>query len=312
MRQTYRTKSDAGFTLTELLVAILVLLPVMAAAVRLFSVGVNQHATGQSGIDANQEARVAFEIMGTEIAQAGSHPDVATTISGQINASITAQSISVASTAGFNVGDDVDVDSPPNDEIVRLTRVSGGTLTGVFRFSHAPNAPIRLSAMPYTTGVISPAGLAPSSSLAVTRIQFFGHIQGNDSDPAQNDPTLQYVEYAYDSANNQITRSITPVNQTTRNSALSFIRNIRPGSVQFTLNTDDLGIVTSVDVAFTVRSTLKSGTQYQETPISARISIPSAIAASSLLRELQLFQGLYELPPTPPAITTWASLTGTQ
>jgi Tfp pilus assembly protein PilW len=311
MKQTFRIKSDSGFTLTEFVVAILVLLPVMAAAVTLFSVGAKQQATGQSGIDANQETRVALEIMGTEIAQAGSHPDVATTISSQINASLTAQSIPVASTAGFNVGDDVDVDAPPNDEIVQLIGVSGSTITGIFRYSHTPNAPIRLSAMPYTTGVICPTGMAPSSSLTVTKVKFFGHIQGNDSDPTRNNPAIQYVEYAYDSANNQITRSSTPVTQTTKNPALSFIRNIQPGSVQFTLNADDLGVITSVDVAFAVRSSLKSGAKYQETPISSRISVPSAIAASSLMRELQLFQGLYGLPPTPPAIRTWASLTGT-
>lgn len=311
MNRTYRIKSEAGFTLMELLVSILVLLPVMGAAVAMFSMAANQHATGQSGIDANQEARVALEIMTTEIAQAGSHADVGTIAPNQINPSISAQSVHVASTTGFNVGDDVDVGFPPNDEIVQLTGVSSSTLTAVFRFAHGPNTPIRLSAMPYTGGVIPPTGMAPNSSLAVTTLSFFGHIRGNNSDPAQDDPTVQYVEYAYDSANNQITRSITPITQTSRNPALPFIRNVRPGSVQFTLNTDDLGVVTSAIVAFTARSSLKSGSKYQETPFSSRISIPSAISASSLLREYQLFRGLYRLPPTPSVINTWAGLTET-
>lgn len=307
MKQTYGIKSETGFTLTELMVSMLVLLPVMGAAVTLFSVGANRHATGQSGIDANQEARVGLEIMTTELAQASSHADVATLTSDAINPSLNAQSVRVASTAGFTAGDDIDVGVPPNDEIVQLTGVTGSTLTAVFRFSHSANTPIRLSAMPYVNGVIRPTGMAPSSSLAVTALRFFGHIRGNNSDQSQNDPTIQYVEYAYDSANSQITRSVTPITQTTKNPALPFIRNVRPGSVQFTLNTDDLGVVTSANVAFTVRSSLKSGSKYQETPLSSRVSVPSAISASALLREYQMYRGLYRLPPTPSIISSWAT-----
>jgi len=308
MIQTFTMKSEKGFTLMELLVSILVLLPVMAAAVSLFSLGAKQHSQGQSGIDANQEARVALAIMATELSQAGSHSDVSTTALEQINPSVTAQSIRVASTAGFTIGDDIDV----GEEIVQLTGVSSSALTGVFRYSHTPNTPVNLSAMPYPTGVIPPTGMAANSSLSVTTLRFFGHIRGNNSDPTQNDPTIQYVEYVYDGTNNQITRSATPVTQTAKNPAVSFVRNLRPNSVQFTLNTDSVGVVTAVSVAMVTRSSVKTGSsQYQETPLFSRISIPSTITGSALLREYQLYRGLYKLPPTPPVISTWASTTVT-
>ena len=304
--QKFPVQSETGFSFMELLVSMVVLIPVMAAAIGMFSVGASHHAIGQNAIDVSQDARTAMEMMTTEIAQAGSHADVRTIAPSTIVNSMTAQSVQVESTAGFTAGDYVDVDVEPNDEIVQLTAVSGTRLTGVFRLDHGPNTPIRLPAMPYVTGIIPPSGLGPNSSATVTTLRFFGHIQGSNSDANENDPTVHYVEYGYDSANEQITRSITPITQSTKNPALPFVRNVKPSSVRFTLNTDVLGVVTSANIAMTVKNSVKSGTKYQEAPLASRITIPSAIAASELLWEYQHYRGLYPLPPTPSIVRTWA------
>jgi len=290
----------------ELLVSMVVLIPVMAAAVGMFSVGASHHAIGQNAIDVNQDARTAMEMMSIEIAQAGSHADVSTVASSSIVNSMTAQSVQVQSAAGFTAGDYVDVDVDPNSEIVQLTAVSGNRLTGVFRLDHGPDTPIRLPAMPYLTGIIPPPGLGANSSTTVTTLRFFGHIQGSNGDANENDPTVHYVEYNYDSANERITRSITPITQATKNPAVPFVRNVKTGSVRFTLNTDVLGVVTSASIAVTVKNSIKSGTQYQEVPLASRITIPSTIAASELLWEYQRYRGLYPLPPTPSIVRTWA------
>jgi len=298
MKNVLDAKTESGFSVMEMLVSICILIPVMGAAVGLFSLGASQHSTEQTSIESTQEARAAFEMMTTEIAQAGAHGDVATTISVAFGANAAAQPVRVASTVGFAVGDYVDVDTGSDHELVQLTAVGGDTITGVFRTSHQQNKPVRLFALPYATGVLS-NGLAPNSTRTSSSICFYGDILGNS--------TVQYVEYNYNAGTNQITRSITPITQNTPSAAVVLVNNIKPNSAQFTINTDSRGIVTSAVVAMTVQNTVKSGGKYQETELASRITIPSAIAASALLYENYRFGGFNHIPPTPENVTQWAS-----
>jgi hypothetical protein len=204
----------------------------------------------------------------------------------------------VDSTAGFSVGDWVDVGTGTNSESVKLTAVTETSIRGVFLSSHSSGDPVRLYALPYVTGVIPPTGMGANAQGTATTLRFFGDING--------DSTVQYVEYVLDGANNQITRSITPVGQGSKGPAIPFIRNIAPGSVQFTLYSDVLGVITSVDVAFTVQNSSR-GAQNQLTQLASKATIPSTIAASALTFELLQFQGINRLPSTPPQVTTWAS-----
>ncbi|MDM7997293.1 MAG: type II secretion system protein [Acidobacteriota bacterium] len=299
MKHITGLKLEHGFTMTELLISIVILIPIMGAAVSLFSTGAEQQASEQNSIDANQEARSALQMMSTEIAQAGSHGDVSTVTTGSVSASSSAQALSVASTAGLTVGDWVDVDYGADHEMVQITAIGNNSISGVFRTGHTSGKPVRLFAMPFTSGVIPPAGMAASTSSAVTTLRFFGDIN--------SDATLQYVEYNYDSANNQITRSITPVTQSNKNAALPLIRNLKPNSVQFRLNTDAHGIVTSVNLAFTVQGTWKTAGQVQETELSTKVLIPSAVASSALLYEVRRYGGIDRFPPTPAQVTTWVN-----
>jgi len=294
-----RFKSEVGFSMIELTVSMCILIPIMGAAVGLFSLGSRQHATEQSGIEANQEARSAFEMITTEISQAGSHGDRTTTLSASILNSTNAQPATVASAAGFNVGDFVEFDTAANHEIVQLTAVGTNTISGVFRVAHAAGTPVRLFAIPYLTGLIPNPGMPANSSATVPRLRFYGDISG--------DATVQYVEYAYNAETNEITRSITPVNQTTRNQPIVLVRNVIPGSVQFSISTDNLGVVTAATVSLTVRNDVKTASKYQETEFASRISIPSAMAASTLLEENRRFGGFNRLPPTPPNVAQWIS-----
>lgn len=299
MRRKTRARSQDGFSLLEMMVSILILIPVMAAALSLFSVGIRQQATEQTSVDANQEARSALEMMSTEIAQAGSHGDRETTTTSPVSPSTNSQEISVADSAGFTVGDFVDVDTGASMETVQLTAVGNGTLSAVFRTAHASGVPVRLFALPFAGGIIPPAGMGADSAATVTTLRFFGDINGNSN--------ILYVEYDYDSANEQITRSMTPVSQSTKNAALPIVRNIKPGTVDFTLYTDGMGIVTSAALKMTVQNTWKSGTKHEETELSTRVLIPSAVAAASLLDELNTYGGVNRFPPTPSRVTAWAS-----
>ncbi len=305
MKHPIRPQSQDGFSLMELVVSMAILIPLMAAALNLFSVGATQQTTEQSSIDSNQEARAALQMMTTEIAQAGSHRDWETTLSAAVGADITnPQTVSVASTAGFSIGDWVDLlDAATGafSESVEITALTGGAITGIFRQSHSSGDRVALFALPYATGVIPPAGMGANARQTVTTLKFYGNIESDQSIGSASN--VQYVEYVYDGAANQITRSVTPVNQAIKAEAIPFIRNVAPGSVQFTLETNGLGVVTSVNVSFTVQNALQSESQTQ---LSSMAVIQSAMAASSLLYELQQFQDINRLPATPPQVIAWA------
>ncbi len=290
-----------GFSLVELLVSLVVLVPLMSAVVSLFGVAMNQRATEQSSIEANLEARAGMEMITQEISQAGSHHDAATTTTSVISTPLTsAQPVAVASSAGFAVGDFVEVGVGASWERLQITDVTGNSISGVFRLAHpATGAPVRLFALPYAAGLIPPAGLGPSSSSTETTIRLFGDLNG--------DGTICYVEYVYDSQNSQITRSMTPITSATKNAAIPLISNIKANSAQFTFYTDSTGAVAAVNVAMVVRNPVRNGTQFEETSLSSRIVAPSVAAASGLLKELEVYGGINRLPPTPSQIVTWAN-----
>jgi len=297
---------QCGFSLLEMMVAIVILIPIMGAAIGLFSVGARQQASEQSSVDANQEGRAALEMMATEIAQAGSHRYRATTLSGSISSpnSLTPQAVSVASSTGMVAGDWVEVGTGLNGESVMLTAVGNNTLSGAFRMAHASGDPVRMFAFPFVDGVIRPAGMTANSSVNTTTIRFFGDIVTNTNGA---DSEIQYIEYAYDAANSQITRSATPISQTAKNLPIPLVRNVVANSVQFTVYTNAQNRVSAVDIAMTVQNTVKEGAKYQETALSTKVVIPSIAAGSVLLKDLILLGGINKMPPAPARVTGWAS-----
>ncbi len=300
MKAGNRRVTEEGFSLIELMVSLLILLPIMGAAVSILSVSVQQHAAEQSSGQTVQDARAGMELMVTEITQAGSHRDVSTTLTGNVPAMLTVQSHPIGSTAGINVGDRIQVGgtSSPAEEI-DLTAVGANTISGIFRAGHSGGEPVRLFALPFKSGILKPAGLGVSSSTTVTTLRFFGDIKG--------DGELVYIVYTYDSTHAQITRSMTPVTQSTLNTALPIISNIKPSSVGFALYTDAMGVITSVRVSLVVQNTVRSGGKLQETALTSRVLIPSAVAASSLVYENVILGTDNPIPPTPANVVTWAS-----
>jgi prepilin-type N-terminal cleavage/methylation domain-containing protein len=306
MNYCIHNKENSGFSLLEVMVCLLILLPIMGAAVQFFSVGINQHTTEQSSIDMNQEARSGFEMMIAELAQAGSHDATgaasAVTTGTIAVPSTTPQPLTVSSTAGITAGDYIFVDSGASQEYVEVTAVSSTAVTAEFRTQHSiVGVPVRLFALPYTGGVITAANPGRNTAIAVNAIKFFGDING--------DGNLSYGEYAYHVNNDgtaQITRSMTPLTQGAKNAAQPIISRIKPGSVQFILYTDNQQIVTSIDIQMTVEDTVMTGNKRQEVTLSSRVVIPSAIAASALFNQNQIYGGVNMIPPTPSQVIAWA------
>jgi len=294
-----QAKPEHGFSLPELMISLLIFLPIVGATFSLFSVSLGEHNSEQSSAEMTQEARSALEMMTLEISQAGSRRDASTTTSAAVSGSPSEQSISLSSSSGFTPGDYVEIDLGNNNELRQITAVGTSSITGIFSLNHTSGTPVRLYAQPYLAGIIPPVGLGANSSTTTTTLRFFGDIN--------SDGSINYVEYAYNAANAQITRSATPITQVTKNAATPVISNIRADSPQFTLYTDSSGIVTSVGVSFVVTSAWKTGSKYQETPMSSTILIPSAVAGSTLLAEYNKYGGIYRFSPTPSRVTTWAS-----
>lgn len=300
MKRAIRAGLENGFSIMELMISVIILIPIMGAAISLFSLGARQHATEQDSVDMNQDARTGIEMMAREIAQAGSRRDFFTAAPGPIGTGI--WTATVNSTDGLITGDWVRVGGT---ETVQLTNVNyaARTITANFLSAHGNNSSIRLFAFPFETGLVRAAGMPANSSADVNPLRFYGDISG---DP--NDRNLYYVEYAYDNANNQITRSFTPITAPVVEAPRPFITGIKANSVRFTVNTDAMGVVTSVNLEFTVQSKIKSGTKYQETGLSTRVVIPSTRACSLLRDEIEEYGGDNYLPQTPAQVKLWAGI----
>ncbi len=292
--------TEHGFSLVELLITSLVLLVLLAGIATVFVTGVNYYGGEQRTAQMNGEARTALDIMAMEIAQAGARRDFNTTVSADLGSgSATSQPVSVDSSTGFQPGDSVTVDAGgPNQETVQLTAVGAGSISGIFQISHATGTAIRFYSMPYITGIVPPAGLLPNSSVSVTALNFYGDFYP--------DGNVYYVEYKYDSANSQITRSITPLSQASENPAEPFIRNVQNVAPFFTLYSDNEGAVTSVSVGLTVQNTWKNKTATGTTRIQARMGAPSVAAASVILTDNRLYGTAFPLPATPANVTAWS------
>ena len=133
-KKNNRIKAQGGFSALEVLISVCILIPIMAGAMHVFSEGINQQVSEQQSIEANQDASAGFDLMTTEIAQAGSHGDITTTIQQNIIGSTTPQYVSVDSSEGFCDGDYLTVINNAGDtETVQLDGVGyENTLSGVF------------------------------------------------------------------------------------------------------------------------------------------------------------------------------------
>jgi len=279
------------------MVSAAILLPLIGAVVVLFGTGVDYYGGEQRAAKMNDEARNAVEIMSLEVGQAGTRRDVITAATAAFGAG--AQTVQVASNKGFSVGDSVVVDSGAAQETVTLTAIGTGTISAVFNNAHSMvggnGANITCYALPYVTGVVPPAGLLPVSSVTTNVLRFYGDFY--------DDGDLYYVEYVYNSATSQITKSITSLSQANENAPEVLIRNVTAAS--FTLYSDAQGAVTLVKADLTVQSTWQK--KPQSSRISVRMAAPGVASASTIQRDNATVDTPYILPATPAKVVTWST-----
>jgi type II secretory pathway pseudopilin PulG len=292
-----RRQSEFGFTLLEMIISICILIPIMAGALQLLSVGVEHQSSEQSNVEANQDASAGFNLMAMEIVEAGSNTRYfeTTTVDTIASDPYTPYTYRVTSTSGLKSGDVVELynNSDGATELVPLTQVTEGHITGIFQKGFPAGSNVRLYSLPYETGILFPGTPSANATTSVTEIKCYGDIYG--------DGTMYYAEYRYDSQNRQITRSVTSLSDVSKKPHVPLIRNVK--AAQFLLHTDSMKIVTSVTMSVAVENEWKLNKKLQDIKLSSKIAIPSMETASALKLENWQYGSVNPLPSTPTRIS---------
>ena len=193
--QPMSDRTQAGFSLTEALIAVVVMMLLFSAATN----GLNQTVTLSRVVGNRTEmhgsVRGATELMQQEIGQAGR---VALPGPITLSAAILAgnNTVALSTTAGLFTGAKVIVGTSTAEETVTITALAGGSITAVFANAHAAGEPVQIYGA-FNTGVVPPA-LANGSTGTVLKI--YGDI--ND------DGQMQYIEYTCDAQAGVLYRNV--------------------------------------------------------------------------------------------------------
>jgi prepilin-type N-terminal cleavage/methylation domain-containing protein len=238
---------DEGFTLIELMVALLVLMVVSGAVLRGVMDMSTLHNTIMNRTDMHAGVRNATQLLSQEVGQAGrvSLP-AAVTLTLPTLAGATAATVSSAT--DMFVGEQLLIDAGDKSETVTITAIAANVLTTTaMEFAHDAAVPISV------TGGFA-AGVVPSTAAngsTATKLKIFGDIDGNGR--------MVYVEYWCDLATGRLYRNSVPFTAAVKpayTTDMVLIDNIlaNPGGTPcFTYQTQSAGGVTYVtDVAITL------------------------------------------------------------
>jgi prepilin-type N-terminal cleavage/methylation domain-containing protein len=191
---------DEGFTLIEMLVAVVVLMVVSGTVIRGVMDMADLHSTLSNRSDMHSGVRNVTELLTQEIGQAGkvALPGIVTIANGTI---VGATALTVSSSTGMFVGEQLLIDTGANAETVTVTAIAGTTLTtSAMGYAHDAGDPVQVSGG-FAAGVVPPGGNGSSA----TKLKIFGDIN--------SDANMVYVEYWCDTANGRLYRNSMPFTQ---------------------------------------------------------------------------------------------------
>ncbi len=235
--------------------------------------------------------RNATELLVQEIAQAGVIGGLPNTLTGTVAASPTPLPVNVASTTGLFVGEKLQIDVGSASEVVAITAIGSGTITGVFTRSHAANAPIT------ALGVLPQGVLSTSTG---TQLRIVGDVNADGS--------VVYVKYDCDVSAGALTRSSTPITASASNPGTVLLDNLvanPDGTPCFTYTSTTAGgytFVTAVGVTLTARTVQidpQSGTFFTETKSFLHVG-PRNVLIGLTLANAGITALLQPIPPGVP------------
>jgi hypothetical protein len=290
--------SQAGFSLTEALIATTVLLILFGAATNGLNQTVTFSRTTTNRAEMHGSVRGATELLQQEIGQAGR-----VTLPGPISLSAgvlkgTAQTVTVSTAAGLFPGANVVIGTGPQAETVAITALAGTTITGDFTVDHLAGEPVQILGG-FGTGVVPPSQANGSTG---TVLKLYGDV--ND------DGQMLYVEYTCDVTTSSLYRNVMAwdaVAKPALTPSMVLLNNViaNPGnSPCFTYQVEDvagLKFVTGVAVTLSVHSQQKD--QYSKTFQQATKTLLNVSPRNIFLVWTMVSIGVHNrLQPMPPTV----------
>jgi prepilin-type N-terminal cleavage/methylation domain-containing protein len=271
-------RSQAGFSLPELLIAVTILLVISSAVTTALLQMTNSQRTIWNRTQLHAGVRSATELLQQEVGQAGritlpGSPTLAGAVAvGPQTVGVNIGGAAPATMSGFFAGEQLTVDvggpvpcvvTSPCQETVTLSAVSTASkqVTGTFAYPHLAGTPINAFGG-FGTGIVPPSPGYPNGSTATT-LKLYGDING--------DGKMVYVEYTCDPApagTGNLYRNVIPYDQTTPKLAatssqilLSNIQLNPSGTACFTYMPNPLPVVGPDTYVLDVAITLTVQTQ---------------------------------------------------
>jgi len=297
LRHYSSDQSQAGFSLTEALIATSILLLLFSAATNGLNQTVTFSRTTTNRAEMHGSVRGATELMQQEIGQAGR-----VTLPGPIalaGAVVkgTAQTVALTTVAGLFTGANVVIGTGMLGETVTITGISGTSITGNFTVDHAAGEPLQIYGG-FGTGVVPPTQTNGSTG---TVLKLYGDI--ND------DGQMLYVEYTCDVATNSLYRNVMAWNAGSKPAltpGMVLLNNViaNPGNAAcFTYQVEDvagLKFVTGVAVTLSVHSQQKDAysKQFQQATKTLLNVSPRNIFLVWTMESIGVHNRLQPMPPT--------------
>ena len=252
-------RSQAGFSLTEALIATAAMLILFSAATNGLNQTVTFSRTTTNRAEMHGSVRGATELMQQEIGQAGrvALPGPIA-LAGAVTKG-TAQTVALTTAAGLFNGAQVVVGTGSQAETVAIT-LAGTSITGNFTVDHIAGEPVQIYGG-FGTGVVPPTQTNGSTGWV---LKLYGDV--ND------DGSMLYVEYTCDIATTSLYRNVMNWNAASKPAltpGMVLLNNViaNPGNAPcFTYQVEDvagLKFVTGVAVTLSVRSQQRD--QYSKT-----------------------------------------------
>jgi prepilin-type N-terminal cleavage/methylation domain-containing protein len=271
-------RSEAGFSLVELMISIGIFLIISGVVTQALLQMTNSQKTIWNRTQMHSGVRSATELLQQEVGQAGRIAlPYTTTLTAAVAAGTqtvglrqqvtAAPAAAVAGVSGIFNGEQLTIDAGEdaagNDlqETVTVTvDTAANTITGTFLHAHAAGAPVIVLGG-FANGIIPLAPAVLNGSTATT-LKLFGDING--------DGKMVYVEYWCDTAGGNLYRNVMAFDAAAKaapNSSQILLNNIRPnpdGTGCFTFEPNPLPVVSGNTFVLDVAITLTVQTQNRD------------------------------------------------